>query len=73
MLAFMLSGVALAVVGLPSLHHTTHKPGASLVMFPIMVVGVGAIGIVLTAATEGSRLTLQRDSQSRRKISAVPE
>jgi membrane protease YdiL (CAAX protease family) len=52
-LAFMLSGVALAVVGLPSLRGTTHKPIGSLVMFPIMVVGVGVIGIALTAATDG--------------------
>lgn len=52
--AFTLEGVALVVVGLPSLHDTTHKPTASLVAFPIMVVGVGAIGIVLTAATEGA-------------------
>jgi membrane protease YdiL (CAAX protease family) len=52
-LAFMLSGVALVLVGLPTLHDTTRKPGASLVAFPIMVVGVGLIGIVLMAATDG--------------------
>jgi membrane protease YdiL (CAAX protease family) len=50
----MLSGVALALVGLPSLHDTSHKPTASLAAFPIMVVGVGMIGIVLTAATDGA-------------------
>jgi membrane protease YdiL (CAAX protease family) len=50
----MLSGVALAVVGWPSLHETTHKPTASLVAFTIMVVGVAVIGVVLTAATEGA-------------------
>ena len=53
-LVFVLSGVALAVVGWPSLHDTTHKPAASLAAFPIMVVGVGVIGIVLTAATDGA-------------------
>ena len=53
-LAFALSGFALIVVGLPSLHAGTRRPGASLAMFPMMVVGVGAIGIGLTAATEGA-------------------
>lgn len=53
-LAFMLSGAALVVVGLPSLHDAAHKPVASLVAFPIMVVGVGIIGIALTALTHGS-------------------
>jgi hypothetical protein len=53
-LAFMLSGVALVVVGLPSLHDATHKPGGSLVAFPIMVLGAGVIGIVLTAVTGGA-------------------
>ena len=67
-LAFMLSGVALAVVGLPSLRHTTHKAGSSLVMFPIMVVGVGVIGIVLTAATEGSTGIRELRSRLRRPV-----
>jgi membrane protease YdiL (CAAX protease family) len=52
-LAFTLSSLALVVVGLPSPHHTTHKPAGSLVAFPIMVIGVGMIGIALTASTEG--------------------
>jgi membrane protease YdiL (CAAX protease family) len=50
---FLLSGVALAVVGWPSPHDKSHKPGASLAMFPIMVVGAGVIGIVLTATADG--------------------
>jgi membrane protease YdiL (CAAX protease family) len=53
-LAFLLSGLALGIVGLPSLHDTTHKSSASLVAFPIMVLGVGVIGIVLTWVTEGA-------------------
>jgi hypothetical protein len=51
----MLSSVALIVVGLPSLYDTTHKPTASLVAFPIMVLGMGVIAIVRTATTEGAR------------------
>jgi membrane protease YdiL (CAAX protease family) len=51
-LAFGLSLVALLVIGLPRIDATTPS-GASFVMFPIMVVGVGATGVALTAITGG--------------------
>lgn len=65
-LAYALSGVALLVIGMPKLSGPAGRPTASFTMFPMMVVGVGVIGIALTAATEGasgirelrSRLTL---------------
>lgn len=53
-LAYALSGVALLVIGLPKLSRPASRPTASFAMFPMMVVGVGAIGIALTAATEGA-------------------
>lgn len=53
-LAFALSGLAFVVIGLPSLEAGARRSQMSLVMFPVMVVGVGLIGIALTAATEGS-------------------
>lgn len=54
-LAFALSAIALIVVGLPSLGAGGRRPGASLAMFPLMVIGVGVIGILLTAATDGQQ------------------
>jgi membrane protease YdiL (CAAX protease family) len=44
--------VALAVIGLPSLHAKSGQL-APLIMFPVMVLAVGAAGIVLTAITDG--------------------
>lgn len=67
-LAFVLSGAALVVVGLPSLHDAAHKPVASLVAFPIMVVGVGIIGIALTALTDGSSGIRKLRSRLRRPV-----
>jgi membrane protease YdiL (CAAX protease family) len=52
-LAYALAGIALLVIGLPKLDRSGGRPMTALVMFPIMCVGVGAIGIALTAATEG--------------------
>lgn len=53
-LVYAVSVAALAVVGLP-------RPAAggdrqaqvALVLFPVMVVAVGVVGVVLTAATDG--------------------
>lgn len=53
-LVYALSGVALLVIGLPKLGGSAGRSTMSLVMFPVMVVGVGVIGIGLTAATEGA-------------------
>ncbi len=52
-LAYGLSALALAVVGPPRLDGTGGRPAASLAMFPVMVIGVGLVGIGLTAAVRG--------------------
>jgi membrane protease YdiL (CAAX protease family) len=52
-LAYLLSGVALIVVGLPNLHPGTVRSWAPLALFPVMVVGVGGVGIALTAVLAG--------------------
>jgi membrane protease YdiL (CAAX protease family) len=56
---FLLSTIALAVVGLPSPNagrgHSGGQLASALVMFPVMVIGVGVIGVVLTGAREGRR------------------
>jgi hypothetical protein len=52
-LAYLLSGVALAVIGPPRLHATAGRPVLSLLMFPVMVAGIGLAEIALTAMTGG--------------------
>ena len=52
-LAYALSGIALLVIGLPKLNASGGRSTTSLVMFPMMVVGVGVVGVALTRATEG--------------------
>jgi membrane protease YdiL (CAAX protease family) len=53
-LAYAVSGIALAVVGLPSFTTGTASYGLrSLLVFPLMVVGVAATGLALTAVTSG--------------------
>lgn len=52
-LAYLVSGVALAAIGLPKLHGAAGHPLTALVMFPVMVVGAGLAGVALTAATSG--------------------
>jgi membrane protease YdiL (CAAX protease family) len=52
-LVYLLSGVALVVIGLPKLDGTVHRSMLPLVMFPVMVAGVGLTGIALTAVTGG--------------------
>jgi membrane protease YdiL (CAAX protease family) len=55
--AFLLSTIALAVVGLPSLGSSSPpdrgQSASALVMFPVMVIGVAVIGLVLTRAMDG--------------------
>lgn len=53
-LVYAVSVVALAVVGLPGAAGGGDRQAqAALVLFPVMVVTVGVIGVVLTAATDG--------------------
>jgi len=52
-IAYALSLVALAVIGLPDLGGRTPVPSSSFVMFPVLVVGVAATGVVMTAWTNG--------------------
>ena len=52
-LVYALSALALIVVGVPSLHGGSRPPLASLLMFPVMVVGVGLVGLGLTAIVSG--------------------
>jgi membrane protease YdiL (CAAX protease family) len=51
--AYGLAGLALAVIGWPRLRGAAAFPLSALVMFPVMVVGVGAAGVALTAAADG--------------------
>lgn len=50
-LAYALSALALVVIGPPHLSGRTPVPSSSFVMFPLLVVGVGLSGILLTAIT----------------------
>lgn len=52
-LAYLFSILALIVIGLPDLSGKTPVPSSSFVMFPVLVVGVGITGFVLTALTAG--------------------
>jgi membrane protease YdiL (CAAX protease family) len=54
--------MAVAVIGVPTLHGG-EREGAALVVFPVMVVGVGAIGLVMIAVTDGQ--PGQRDLRAR--------
>jgi membrane protease YdiL (CAAX protease family) len=51
--AYGLSLAALIVIGPPNLSGRVPVPGSSFVMFPVLVVGVGLTGVVLTAVTAG--------------------
>jgi membrane protease YdiL (CAAX protease family) len=51
--AYGLSLAALIVIGPPNLSGHVPVPGSSFVMFPVLVVGVGLTGVVLTAVTAG--------------------
>jgi len=57
-LAYGLSLAALVVVGLPSLHDAPRSWNVKpLVVFPVMVIGVGAAGIGLTRLVDGPSAT----------------
>jgi membrane protease YdiL (CAAX protease family) len=51
--AFGASLLALAVIGLPSIHASVGSQPASLVMFPVMVTTVGIAGVALSAVVGG--------------------
>lgn len=51
-LAYLVSALALLVIGPPSLDASA-RSGVSEAMFPVMVIGVAIVGIALTAATTG--------------------
>lgn len=53
-LAYALSALALLVIGPPDLSGKEPVPTSSLVMFPVLVVGVGLSGVGLTALLAGS-------------------
>jgi hypothetical protein len=52
-IAFGASLLALAVIGLPSIHASVGSQPASLVMFPVMVTTVGIAGVALSAVVGG--------------------
>ena len=54
-LAYSLSAVALLVIGPPDLSGRFPVPSSSFVMFPVLVIGVGVSGAILTAITAGSQ------------------
>lgn len=67
-LAYLISAVALAVIGLPKLHGAASRPMTSLLMFPAMVVSVGLTGIVLTAVIGGREGLRALRSRFRRAV-----
>lgn len=52
-LAYGFSVLALIVIGPPDLSGKSPVPSSSFVMFPILILGVGTSGLVLTAVTGG--------------------
>ena len=53
-LAYAFSILALIVIGLPDPSGKTPVPTSSFVMFPVLIVGVGTSGFILTALTAGA-------------------
>jgi membrane protease YdiL (CAAX protease family) len=51
--AYAASAAALVVIGWPRLDGTGDRPVSSLLMFPVMVVATGLIGVFMTAVTQG--------------------
>jgi membrane protease YdiL (CAAX protease family) len=67
-LVYLMSGVALVVIGLPKLDGTTQRSMLPLVVFPVMVAGVGLTGIALTAATGGRAGLRELNARFRRRV-----
>jgi membrane protease YdiL (CAAX protease family) len=69
-LAYGLSFVALIAIGRPSLHSApNHWSLTPLVMFPVIVIGVGLAGLGLTALVDGSEAA-RRLLRSARRVAA---
>jgi membrane protease YdiL (CAAX protease family) len=68
-LAYALSALALAIIGPPRLDGAGGRPSISLLLFPVMVVGVGLTGLGLTAVV-GGRAALRdlRRQLGRRRV-----
>jgi uncharacterized protein len=54
-LVYAISAVALIVLGPPSLASGTEREFGALLIFPLMVVWVGVVGLLLTAVCDGRR------------------
>jgi len=67
-LVYLLSGVALAVIGLPRLDGGGSRSMLPLVMFPVMVAGAGLTGIALTAVTGGKEGLRELRARFRRAV-----
>jgi membrane protease YdiL (CAAX protease family) len=69
-LAYALSVVALVVIGLPRLDNDSGQgaPTSALVIFPVMVVGVGLLGVALTAAMGGKPAVRELWARSGRPV-----
>ena len=67
-LVYLLSAVALVVIGLPNLDGTASRSMLPLVVFPVMVAGVGLTGIALTAVTGGRAGLRELAARFRRPI-----
>src|SRR5215470_8985163 len=67
-LVYLLSGAALVVIGLPKLDGGGSRSVLPLVMFPVMVIGVGLTGIALTAVTEGKEGLRELVARFRRPV-----
>lgn len=67
--AYLLAAAALAVIGLPMPRHGVNEhPVMALIMFPVMVIGVGVLGVGLTELTAGRRGVRELASQFRRAV-----
>jgi len=67
-LVYLLSGVALAVIGLPKLDGGGSRSMLPLVLFPVMVAGAGLTGIALTAVTGGKEGLRELRARFRRPV-----
>ncbi|HXZ71361.1 MAG TPA: CPBP family intramembrane glutamic endopeptidase [Streptosporangiaceae bacterium] len=67
-LVYLLSGVALVVIGLPRLDGGGSRSALPLAVFPVMVVGVGLAGIALTVVTGGRQGLRELAARFRRPV-----
>ena len=67
-LVYLLSGIVLAVIGVPKLDGAASRSMLPLVMLPVMAAGVGLTGIVLTAVTAGREGLRELRARFRRPV-----